>query len=253
MSTATLKATPEIINIISGSDMDETGLTLQGQLDRNQYTAVNKFLELAGAKWNKGKKRHIFEPGAKARIDALLGTGEIVDEKKQLQKFYTPKEVAEELVSFANVYDGTEVLEPSAGGGSIALAARKAGAKVFCVEIDPVACNTLRNHGFDVAEKDFLQIKPEEASQWEYILMNPPFTKDQDIKHVMHAHKFLLPHGKLYAIMSPGFQYGETKIRKEFRQFVEEHGSVIKELDAGAFKESGTMVRTVIVELSATA
>lgn len=249
MAIAVLKATPEIIDIISGSEMDDTGLTLKGQLDRNQYTAVNKFLELAGAKWNKGKKRHIFEPGAKAKIDALLGSGQIVDEKKQFQAFYTPKELAEDLVSLAGVEDGITVLEPSAGRGAIALAAREAGADVYCIEINPESCKELTAQGFRAGEGDFLAIKPEEASQWHRVLMNPPFTNDQDIQHVLHAYQFLLPKGKLYAIMSPGFQYGSTKRRAAFRDFVAKNGSVVKELDAGAFKESGTMVRTVIVEL----
>lgn len=71
-----------------------------------------------------------------------------------------------------------------------------------------------------------------------------------DIDHVLHAYKFLLPGGKLVAIMSKGFLAGEQKKRAGFRQFLAEHGKVVLELPSGTFQESGTMVETVVVELN---
>ena len=250
MRTVTLKADQEVIDIIKRSEIDEQGLTLKGQLDRKQYESVNKFLELAGAKWNRSAKRHLFQPGAKAKIEALFQSGKIVDEKKSFQAFFTPQSVAEDLVAIADIGDGMECLEPSAGEGAIALAARRAGAKAYCIEINPEACKILTEHGFEVLAGDFLQVKPDNASQWPRILMNPPFTNDQDIKHVLHAYQFLLPGGKLYAIMSPGFTFAsQRKIRKEFNEFVKRHGRIVRHLPSGTFSESGTDVTTVIVEL----
>lgn len=250
MATATLNADQTVLDIIARSEMDETGLTLKGQLDRKEYDAVNKFLELAGAKWNRSAKRHIFQPGAKAKIEALLDSGEIINEKKQFQAFYTPAWLAEELVALAGVGDGMDCLEPSAGAGAIATAARKAGGQVWCVEINQEAAKELVAQGFAANLLDFLTLEPKDAPTFDRVLMNPPFTNDQDIKHVMQAFRFLKPGGKLYAIMSPGFTYGSQRnIRKEFSELVALYGRVVRELPGGTFRESGTDVTTVIVEL----
>ena len=241
-----LQADQEILDIIGKAIIDDTGLTLTGQLDRDQYVAVNKFLELAGAKWNKRAKRHLFEPGAKKKIEGLLADGEILDAKKSFQAFYTPSEIAKELVSLADIQPGMRCLEPSAGDGAIAGALKEVGAEVVCVEVDPDAVKKLQAKGFEPLVQDFLTIEPE---LFDRVVMNPPFTGDQDIAHVLHAFKFLTTGGKLIAIMGPGFTFGETKKRTRFREFLAERGWIVKELPEGTFKDSGTMIRTVVIEL----
>ena len=243
------QATPEILDILSRATIDNDGLTLPGeQLERKTYEAVNVFLDLAGAKWHKGKKRHLFQnDAAREKIKSLLDTGELLNEKKHFQAFYTPDSVVAEMVELAGIEAGMHCLEPSAGGGAIARAIKEAGAIVYCIEMNPEAAGKLMNEGFDIQMADFMEVKPNPRA--DRILMNPPFTNDQDIKHIRHAFQWLKPGGKLYAIMSPGFTFGSTKIRTEFRDFVAEHGRIVKELPAGTFAESGTDVKTVIVEL----
>jgi predicted RNA methylase len=247
---STLKASEEVIGILqTAAAFDNEGITLGSALSRAEYLAVNKFLEVAGAKWNKKAKRHLFEPGAKEKLEALLDTGEIRDDKKHFQAFYTPESVAKNLVRLAGVRPGVVCLEPSAGQGAIADAIREAGGSLKCVELDPVAIGVLRGKGHDVLGYDFLDVDPAGAEPFDRVVMNPPFTSDQDIKHVLHAFEFLRPGGTLIAIMSPGFTFGETAVRRLFREFVEKHGSIVCELPAGTFSESGTEVRTVVVEL----
>jgi predicted RNA methylase len=245
-------ATPEILDILSRSAIDDDGLTLPGeQLERKNYEAVNVFLDLAGAKWHKGKKRHLFQnAAAREKIKNLLETGELLNEKKHFQAYYTPASVAQELVGLAGVAEGMDVLEPSAGAGAIAFAAREAGGLVYCVEMNPEARRNLADHGLTAREGDFLSLDPAAMTPFHRVLMNPPFTNNQDIKHVQHAYQFLKPGGKLYAIMSPGFTMGGIAIREDFKRFVAEHGRIVKELPEGTFSESGTEVRTVIIELT---
>jgi len=247
MSSATLKANAEILDIIGRAIIDETSITLMGTLDRHQYVAVNKFLELAGAKWNKKAKKHIFDPGAKEKIESLLNSGQILDEKKHFQAFYTPSEIALDLMRIAAVKPGMDCLEPSAGDGAIAQALRECGAKVTCIELNPKEALGLHERGFNSTEADFLSVEPKES--YDRVVMNPPFTKNQDIEHVLHAYKFLKPGGRLVAIMSKGFTFGTQKQRSEFRRFVEDHGQIVCDLPPGTFQESGTMVETVVVEL----
>lgn len=246
---ATLTADDAVLDILKRSTIDDEGLTLPPeQLPREQYDAVNAFLEVAGANWNKKSKRHLFKPGAKAKIEGLLGTGQILDEKKHYQAFYTPDETARELVRIADVRPDMECLEPSAGAGAIARCLREAGAFVTCIELNPEATEVLRFDGFNAFTGDFLSVTPEK--KYDRVVMNPPFTGDQDIDHVLHAFKFLKPGGKLVAIMGKSFTFGEQKKRSEFRRFVEDNGRVVRDLPRGTFEESGTMVETVVVELT---
>src|SRR4051812_7333314 len=99
--------------------------------------------------------------------------------------------------------------------------------------------------GFKTIAGDFLALEPEE--KYDRVVMNPPFTNDQDIDHVLHAYKFLKPGGKLVAIMAKGFTFGENRKRSGFRDLLKQHGRIVMDLPAGTFKESGTMVETVVV------
>jgi len=79
--------------------------------------------------------------------------------------------------------------------------------------------------------------------------MNPPFTKHQDVKHVMKAYEILAEGGILVAIMSVAPFFREDKISTEFRAFLAERGAIVENLPEGAFKESGTMVKTCVVKI----
>jgi hypothetical protein len=57
------------------------------------------------------------------------------------------------------------------------------------------------------------------------------------------------PGGRLVAIMSPGWTFRTNRKSVEFKAFVDEFNSDIIFNEAGAFKESGTMIRTVTVVL----
>ena len=90
----------------------------------------------------------------------------------------------------------------------------------------------------------------------DYVLMNPPFARSQDIDHVLHAFKFLKPGGKLIAVMAPGWRFHDTKKAKAFRDFVEENGEQRDRggtnygyLPEGTFKASGTNIKTTWVLL----
>ena len=97
------------------------------------------------------------------------------------------------------------------------------------------------NHG------DFLGISP--LPVYDKVVMNPPFTKQQDIEHIEHAFKFLKPGGTLVGITSEGTFFRENKKAQHFRQLLKQNMGESIKLEDGAFKKSGTMVRTRIVKL----
>ena len=93
---------------------------------------------------------------------------------------------------------------------------------------------------------DFLQYS-EEA--WDRIVMNPPFTRQQDIDHVLKAYEVLAPGGVLVSVMSASPFFRSNKKSADFRAFLDDIGAEVEELPEGAFKESGTMVKTCVVKI----
>ena len=86
--------------------------------------------------------------------------------------------------------------------------------------------------------------------KFDRVVMNPPFNKARaDIHHVLHAFKFLKKGGRLVAIMPSGVRFRDDKLTNEFRDLVLSCGT-IEDLPEQSFKESGTLVNTVLVILN---
>lgn len=247
-----MKIANDVLAVLSAAETTGNELRLVGQFDRKMYVKVNDVLEAAGGKWNKKSKAHIFDGDAADRIDEIILTGEVEKPKDEFNYFPTPLEIVALLLNFADLHEGMEVLEPSAGRGAIASACVVHSA----VEVD---CYELMEANFWELEKigefrkvvncDFLTVSP--FAEYNRVVMNPPFMKQLDIKHVNHAHKFLKDGGRLVAIMSAGVKFRSNKLTTEFRDFVESKGGSIEDLPEGSFKASGTMVNTVIVVIPA--
>lgn len=215
------------------------------QLDRKMYEAVNKVLIALGGKWNRSAKGHVFAEYCADILDGAIESGTYT-RPADMGWFPTPQRIAEQILSLADVRPEHAVLEPSAGEGALAFLAMQRAANVDCVEIDPRRAEVLRRGGVRaVNEVNFLTVPPNPI--YDRVVMNPPFAKRADIHHVTHARKFLKPGGKLVAIMSAGVAFREDVLAREFREQCE----TIEPLPEGAFKESGTGVRTVVVTMRA--
>lgn len=239
------------------------------QLDRKLYTDVNKALEGAGGKWDRKAKAHLFERDPREALGLAVATGEAVNMKQALQAFYTPDPLADRLVREAGLGrqppgGWATVLEPSIGGGALAAAAIRATEGRLTItgyEVDPVAIKRASDRivaeiarfnvpaaGLHVQTIDFLNVPaPPIGQRFDVVLMNPPFTSGADIRHVRHAWDFVAPGGRLAAIMSPSWQTARASAAKAFRAWVEEVGGWLQEIEAGAFKESGTDIATVML------
>jgi predicted RNA methylase len=231
----------EVRGVLSRATTSGNVLVLpEGQLDRKLYEAVNKALTNAGGKWKRGTG-HVFASDAAPKLSAMLGTGVAVDEKKRDQSFFTPRELALRVATLAEVA-GYDVLEPSAGLGALALACMDSGAnEVECFEINREHADKLLAAEWPTTVGDFLRFQA--SRRYARIVMNPPFTKNQDIKHVRHALTWLAPRGILTAIML------DNQTRKDFQEIVAKYDPEIIEVERGAFKESGTMIPTIIVKI----
>lgn len=244
-----------LLSHLSTAVIDGNVVRLVSQLDRDSYQKVNKILEGLGGKWKKAAKGHVFDEDPSELIDTFLLTGRFpdgaIDPKKTFGFFETPVPKAKDVVVRADIRPGMTVLEPNAGGARLAsLAAEIVGIdSVKCVEIQPSLVSALREKGYSVIEADFLTLEPNQDDLVERVVMNPPFQKRSDILHVMHAAKWLKPGGKLVAIMSAGITNRQDRLATQFAAFLEEHSGVVTPNAANTFKESGTSVSSVTVEL----
>ncbi|WP_429169028.1 LPD38 domain-containing protein [Aeromonas rivipollensis] len=160
--------------------------------------------------------------------------------------FPTPESHAADLVALAGIEPGMTVLEPSAGHGMLAEAARAAGAKVDAVELAGDLREILQAKGFGLVGSDFMATTP--AQSYDAVVMNPPFSNDMDIDHVRHAYDHLKPGGRLVAIVSATAGDRQNNKNKAFREWFDGLGGSEQAMPEGSFKASlnPTDVRTKI-------
>ncbi len=233
-----MKASNAAIDVLANSRTDGNILYLPPQqLDRPLYMAVNKALEALGGKWNRKEKGHIFPDDPSGAIEQLLQTGEYISAKVEYQFFETPEWLAVKMVELACVREGEWVLEPSAGRGAIA----RHIPGCDCVELNPDNRRYLEENGFNVVGEDFLAFN----QPYDAIIMNPPFTRQQDVDHITHA--ITLAGRVVIAIASASVLFRTNRKTEEFREMVWGYGGTIEPLPEGTFKESGTAVNTCLV------
>lgn len=141
------------------------------------------------------------------------------------------------------------VLEPSAGTGNLArrIKDQKPHPIVDCIEIQPKLAAALRQSiGFrNVWCADFLTVKPDPKNLYDRVVMNPPFDRERDIDHVIHALEFLKPDGYLTAIMSAGTEFRETRKAVAFRALMQKMNARFNDLPSGSFSSVGTNINTI--------
>jgi hypothetical protein len=84
-------------------------------------------------------------------------------------------------------------------------------------------------------------------AQFDRVIMNPPFNKGQDLKHITHAvTHWLKPGGQLFALMLP---HEDDVISQALGAADDLCSWSTEDIEAGAFKESGTNIRTQLLLL----
>ena len=219
------------------------------QLDRKIYVEVNKVLEAMGGKWNRKVKGHVYDYSPESTLEEIVLSGEYTDTRKELQFFETPKELAVKLCDMAEITPECSVIEPSAGKGRISDEIHKRNPKnLVCFEINNGMELYLNDKEYDVYYRNFLEVDSNEVSA-DRIVMNPPFSKHQDIEHVYKAYDCLNPGGILVSVMSTSHTFRTDKKSELFREFLKQSGAEVEILPEGSFKESGTMVNTCVVKI----
>jgi len=259
-------ASQDVVDALKGAvvTLDLINLGKPGSLDAKTYKATAKLIEMSGGKWNRGKKGHYFPKGdAKEFIANVTGGGKVVDKKKKFQAFFTPEEVVDQMIDIAGGVENCSCLEPEAGEGWIVRELIKHGAlTITAVELNeefiPALNEVIGKHEgwHTTVQGDFLTFNPDDegfdATPYDRIIMNPPFTKDQDIKHIRHALDFLRPGGNLTSL-SMGTPAGRPKMQAfldEARDRLGVNYVQTVELEQGTHRAVGTDISTTIVSLT---
>jgi SAM-dependent methyltransferase len=249
--------TPEVLAILERCAFENHVLKLPpGQLERKLYEAVNKVLVTLGGKWNRKLGGHLFEKDPRPSVEAATETGRYLDQKQELQQFWTPPDLAREMCALAKLWIGCDVLEPSAGTGRLVDAAVAYNANVHAVESDQALVLSLdarlahRVHHFTSACADFLLWSMANPRRlFDAVVMNPPFANSADVDHIRTAARHLLPGGRLVALCSPHPFFATDTKSRQFCGFLEQWQGTVTTIDAGRFKASGTTIETRLIEI----
>ena len=80
---------------------------------------------------------------------------------------------------------------------------------------------------------------------YDCIVMNPPFSANRDVNHVVKALEYLNDGGTLCAIMSKHWMFANDKASVYFRDLVDRLGADVTPIAGGLFKD--TKIETVMV------
>jgi predicted RNA methylase len=250
--------TERLKQVLSSMAIDGNKARLTETLSRKEYVQINEILTTTGGVWSKKEKAHVWQVGNPSdKLNVILNpstktvttTLETQKEKKKAFQFFpTPPELATYIVDKALIQPTDLVLEPSAGDGAIIKSVHKQypTMTVYAYEIQPELQVILKGiPTVKLLGDDFLKAEPCET--FDKIVMNPPFAKNQDIAHIQHAFKFLKQGGRLVSICSHHWTFASDKKSKAFREWLNTLVHLTETIEAGTFKESGTMVSSLVL------
>lgn len=183
-----------------------------------------------------------FRTGARQEDPIKAAERAIIGQKVGIDFFPTPAATAVRMANLARIKEGDRVLEPSAGNGNLADAAKAAGGVVDVIEISSQLREILKAKGYNVVAFDFDSFMPDE--KYDAIVMNPPFSNRQDAAHIQRAYGMLKAGGRLVAIAGEGVFFGSDAKAVQFRSWLDSVGAEVEGLEQGTFKDRSLLATT---------
>lgn len=171
--------------------------------------------------------------------------------------FPTPETLGRRMIEAAMIDPDHDCLEPSAGIGDLAdlIAEKLESGSLTCVEQKFTYAEICELKGHETVRADFMEwaIENQSSQKFDRIIMNPPFERQQDAKHIAAACNLLKPGGILVALCAANALDRDTKASRELNWFYDSYG-VSNRLIEGAFngpdsfKKTGVSVRLLVFE-----
>ena len=162
------------------------------------------------------------------------------------QLFPTPFELATRMVEIADLQPFHTILEPEGGTGHLVEPMINAGIiweNIHIVELNMSLCEVLTRKYRRVYPGDFLARGSWEiGGPFDRIVMNPPFTKGADIKHIKHAYSMLKKNGRLVSLCANG-----PRQQAILGPLAEGSGGYYEPLPHGSFYCEGTNVSVALL------
>lgn len=240
------------------ADSSRYGAVGQAREDLKKLDRVLKLGFTSDTKLKQGLAEYMLYRGGARSEDPIKVAERALAGRKDIgvDFFPTPAPLVNQMVQLADIKPGMTVLEPSAGKGDIADAARAAGGAVDVVELSTTLHPILAAKGHRLAGGDFDTFTPP-AGGYDRILMNPPFSNGLDAAHVMRAYGMLKPGGRLVAITGEGVHFRTDAKARGFRDWLEENNAEVQKLPEGSFKSAfrptGVATRLVVLDKPADA
>jgi len=255
------------VKVIKDSTLDQETNVLKlpdYAVERETYVGVKKALEKIGGKWSRKHGGFIFELNPSERIEQIVN-GESPNVKKEFQFFETTPEVVHQMMRLVPFESSVQykILEPSAGKGAIIEGILD---KLRWFDNAPISKSTidyceLMPENQQILDKkykyssiirkvgeDFLKLKSERY--YDFVIANPPFTKNQDIDHFYKMYECLKSGGIMITLMSTSWTDGQQQKHQAFREFLSSLKNIsILTLPPGTFKKSGTSVPTQLIKV----
>ena len=221
-----------------------------------EYDKLKPTIEHLGGHWREKYKCFVFSSDIRKNLEDCKKNGLKISEeylwKEKTQFFPTPCAVAERVVELAEIEDGQFILEPSAGQGGLVDCVHK-DCSILCIEPLEENIKVLTEKGYVTGtmtfEEYYSACYKNGIGLYDRVIMNPPFSGQRDIKHLLMAYELLNQNGILVAIISENALYYQTETSKNFIKFLDEHNAMIEAVPPRAFTESGTTIETVIVKI----
>lgn len=220
------------------------------QFTSKEYTDLKREVIKAGGLYK--KNGFVFKEPALDVYHRII-SGDDYNIKKKFQFFATPDVICDLLVSLAEISTSDNILEPSAGDGSIIRAINRAlpNKNISCFELMPINRESLKTLSTaNLIGDDFLTYSNLPITQFDKIIANPPFSKNQDIDHIYKMYSSLKENGRIVTIASRHWLSSNNKKESQFRDWLQEIGATTHDVPQGAFKESGTNIQTIIIVIN---
>jgi len=228
--------------------MNVVSLPKGNKLKPELYKKVKNTLEKIGGKWSTSFQGFEFKHDARPLVARLID-GDKINLKQDFQYFATPRNLVDEMVELADIQPTDKMLEPSGGQGAIVEVVEELCDSVDICEFMSQNREVLKSKGYEVICDDFLELSTEK--KYNKIIANPPFSKDQDCKHVLKMYEHLVVGGTLVAIMSKSWMRdNKNLVQARFAELVNRKGNTLTNIESGEFKDSGTNVATVLVKIT---
>lgn len=160
-------------------------------------------------------------------------------------------QLADSVIEQADIQPGMKVLEPNAGMGHLADKIAAKGADLDVGELAYKMQSLLSEKGHNVVADDFLNYNP--GPIYDRVVMNPPFSNDADVKHVVHALSMVKPGGRVVAITSSMAGDRNNSVNKNFREYLDSVGAVEDSNPEGSFKNSlnptAVNTKTIVIDV----